>query len=566
MNQAERTKEHWKNWSSEGIFIPVKIEATGLGKAKKFPLVHEWQELEEAYEGHKWRWANGVGIVLPQDVFVLDIDDAEAALKAGLDLEMLREASGIHYTTISGGEHIWFFGESRFSYHSNPLPGVEFLTGLGTSGRYVVAGGSAGYRTPNFQAEPRQMSEQVVSHIQSIMRHFTPTQSTYGLGQRHPAVMSYAAKLRAQGFDGDKLAQSVIDFNNTHCVPPIGQHQDDPPNELQNIITKALKLKAGYSIGFQACFESVHQATQRANQDVLDIVSWGELEAEPIDWLIKPWIPQGYLTIIHATGGTGKTSTVMTLLYYLVTGRKFVVPSLVSCECQAKPCVCGVFGCERKVLYWTDESNYAKVLTPALEHMLRLDKKDAFEAKQRILFLKGRKDSETFILSEDLDLLIKSMRNSKYACVVIDPIAAIIPEADGMNNSVAVRKACAPLIAVANDTNTAIVGVHHDRKMIGLDDDYSERILGSVGWKNIPRSTLAITPCSSGGREGQLMMFQSKTNFARQDGAVFLQIEEYSNSLLDPPLSNESGVATFIGSEPGNVNELLKRYTSKDKP
>ena len=46
---------------------------------------------------------------------------------------------------------------------------------------------------------------------------------------------------------------------------------------------------------------------QNSSTTAIDIVSLDQIAMEPIDWLIKNWLPLGKLVLLAGQAGTGKT-------------------------------------------------------------------------------------------------------------------------------------------------------------------------------------------------------------------------------------------------------------------
>ena len=63
---------------------------------------------------------------------------------------------------------------------------------------------------------------------------------------------------------------------------------------------------------------------QNSTATVIDIVSLDQIAMEPIDWLIKNWLPLGKLVLLAGQAGTGKTQLAISIAAKLSAGLTLV--------------------------------------------------------------------------------------------------------------------------------------------------------------------------------------------------------------------------------------------------
>ena len=87
----------------------------------------------------------------------------------------------------------------------------------------------------------------------------------------------------------------------------------------------------------------------------LKIVAMSEVETEKVDWLWKPYIPYGKITIIQGDGGYGKTTMSLVIAAAVTTGG-----TLPSCDNNIEP---------SQVIIQNAEDNAADTIRPRLEQL-----------------------------------------------------------------------------------------------------------------------------------------------------------------------------------------------------
>jgi putative DNA primase/helicase len=91
-----------------------------------------------------------------------------------------------------------------------------------------------------------------------------------------------------------------------------------------------------------------------------------------------------------------------------------------------------------------------------------------------------------------------------------------------------VRQALKPIIAMAGELDVAIVGICHFRKG-GGDGKSGDRLLGSVAYRNLPRSVLYVLKDPD--NEAQRIVWHEKHNLSPQAPALSFMMQPRENSI-----------------------------------
>jgi putative DNA primase/helicase len=129
-----------------------------------------------------------------------------------------------------------------------------------------------------------------------------------------------------------------------------------------------------------------------------------------------------------------------------------------------------------------------------------------------------------FDLSQDIAHLETLCRDTQAVLVIIDPITAYLGNKSDGHSNTDVRRVLAPLAALAERCDVAVLAVTHDRKSGGAA---GERTLGSVAFIAAPRAVWAVT--SETGEDGKPMgkkiFTRIKGNLGPDPGGLAYEIE-----------------------------------------
>jgi hypothetical protein len=198
-----------------------------------------------------------------------------------------------------------------------------------------------------------------------------------------------------------------------------------------------------------------------------------EVEPERVSWLWDRRIPKGKLTIIDGDPGYGKSALTTDFAARVTVGRPW--PDGAPCEPGG-------------VVLMNAEDGLADTIRP------RIQAADADPSRVLALATDPDKDGVERFLSipEDIPIVERGIERVGAVLVVVDPLMAFLSGRVNANNDQEVRRALAPLAAMAERTGAAVVVVRHMNKAAGANTLY--RGGGSIGIIGAARSGLVVAP------------------------------------------------------------------------
>lgn len=206
-----------------------------------------------------------------------------------------------------------------------------------------------------------------------------------------------------------------------------------------------------------------------------------DVQVKGVDWLWKPYIPRGALTLLMGDGGYGKSWATCAIAADLSQGR--ALPGQ-----DALP--------PQKVLMIGAEDGLAQVIKPK---MIALDANmDNIRASDKGFVIDGKAIAH----------LVRHIEEYDAAVVFFDPMVVYMGGKIDMNRSNETRSVLTLLSEVAQNANVAIVAVHHVRK--SNEGSSQHKVMGSADFINGVRSGLLVDVSKA----GQRYMAHIKSNWA----------------------------------------------------
>ena len=202
------------------------------------------------------------------------------------------------------------------------------------------------------------------------------------------------------------------------------------------------------------------------------IIRWAsETEIKTVDWLWKPFIPYGKVTIIEGDGGEGKTTAILAVAAMLSSGIQ--PPALVNGHLETEQMTDPI-----TIFYASNEDEIADSTIPRFLRNGGVLSRFAYsgELKHHITL---NEDEITGIITET---------NAKL--FIIDPLQSFLPPGTHMGNVTQMRSIFTMLSNVAKSTGCAIVLVGHLNKNEASKDIH--RGLGSADIAASVRSILLV--------------------------------------------------------------------------
>ncbi len=223
----------------------------------------------------------------------------------------------------------------------------------------------------------------------------------------------------------------------------------------------------------------------------LKLTPLSEIEAEQIEWLWEPYLPQGKIVLLEGDPGIGKTWVALAICAKLV-GKGHIV------------------------VYASCEDGTADTLKPRVQGMeprLDLDRFLILEGKQ------GKNGITDVFTLKDISLLEQTIRAYRPSLVVLDPIQGFVGADVDMHRANEVRARLARVVRLAEKYGCTFVLVRHLAK--GKTERAIYRGLGSIDFSAVARSILLV-----GEKGGQKVMAHVKSSLREKGPSLAFEIIE----------------------------------------
>jgi hypothetical protein len=199
--------------------------------------------------------------------------------------------------------------------------------------------------------------------------------------------------------------------------------------------------------------------------------SLADVEAKPLEWYWRGWLPTRMLALLGGYGGDGKSTLLASLIATFSRGGKLP-------DGSRAPVV------NTLMLAAEDDAEYA--IRP------RLDRHRADVSRVHLLEGTRLGDGERawFDLRQDCSAMRDVIEARDIGLVVIDPLSSYMPKSD-RNSEGDVRDALSPLTTLMEATGVAVIGVLHVGKADG-GRRVMQRLMGSTAFTAMARSVWAV--------------------------------------------------------------------------
>ena len=200
-----------------------------------------------------------------------------------------------------------------------------------------------------------------------------------------------------------------------------------------------------------------------AKPETVKIIRMSDVKLTPVEWLWKPYLPFGKLSVLQGNPGEGKTYFAMHLTAACTNGK--LLPNMERME-------------PFNVIYQTAEDGLGDTVKPRLI--------EAGADLDRVLVID---DSEVQLTLSD-ERIERAIIENNARLVIIDPIQAYLGADVDMNRANEVRPIFMRLGQVAQRTGCAILLIGHLNKAAGMQS--LQRGLGSIDIAAAVRSVMFI--------------------------------------------------------------------------
>ena len=193
------------------------------------------------------------------------------------------------------------------------------------------------------------------------------------------------------------------------------------------------------------------------------VISMADVPLLEVDWLWKPYIPFGKVTIIQGNPGEGKTTLALRLASACSRGKAFH---------EMEPHE------PFNVIYQTAEDGLGDTIKPRLIEA---------EADLSRVFVIDEADKVLSLLDERIE---KAIKEKHARLIILDPLQGYLGTDTDMNRANEIRPIFRRLGEIAQETGCAVVLIGHLNKATGSGSAY--RGLGSMDFRAAARSVLLV--------------------------------------------------------------------------
>lgn len=264
------------------------------------------------------------------------------------------------------------------------------------------------------------------------------------------------------------------------------------------------------------------------------VVRLSDVQPERVSWIWPSFVPAGKLTLLVGDPAAGKSTIALDIAARL--SRGFSWPDGSGCAAIGNSLFCSL------------EDGLADTVRP------RLDAAGAECAKVLSIADMGHM-GEPLSLPDHVPALESIIREHEIALVILDPIKGFMSAGVNEWRDADVRRAIGPLLAMADRTGVAVLGILHLNKSAGAAAQY--RVSGSVAWNAAARSVLVAArhPESSDGENRVLASL--KSSLCAQPGSLAYRLVA----------ADAAGAAAVVwdGPERLTAGQLLAAQSTSDE-
>lgn len=316
---------------------------------------------------------------------------------------------------------------------------------------------------------------------------------------------------------------------------------------LTNALRKTKHENGSHRYGKTACTCPKSAQIQGNSMDTV-VQCMADVEPTTVEWLWRPWIPLGKLTILEGDPGVAKST--MTTDWAAVVSRGNHWPVTTVAGVPQRPDRAEPAG----VVLVGIEDDAEDTIVPRLI-AAEADLSRVFTMAQPI---DDQGNPVPFVIPEDIDRLRRAIEQTNARLVIIDPITAFLSTKQVKSgDDASTRQALMPLANMARETRCAIVLIRHLNKSAGMDAKH--RGSGSMAFTGLSRSVIIAAklkePDSSGATHA---IARTKGNLSRDPDAL-------GYVLKDAPGNPDIATMQWAGSLDIDADHLAGADSAKDK-
>ena len=346
-------------------------------------------------------------------------------------------------------------------------------------------------------------------------------------GERHKALYSIARTLGALVASGHLTREQIKAQLHAAAETNGLLAEDGDPNIAQTI-------EDGIAKGIADGPDPGHHETAERNPYTLTpsdgglpepdgyvLLTAANIRPEKVEWFYAGRVPLGSLTLLVGPPGLGKTT--------------------FACELGARGTRGELGGAAADVIFVSAEDSLANTLVP------RFNAAGADLARVRFMKIVNDGLEAGLTLPADIARLQHAVERTGANLIVLDPVVAHLSGDIDSHKDLSVRRALAPLAALAESTGAAVLGIMHLNKSPGTD--VVTRVGGSVAFTAAARSVLLLDSDPSAAEDSpERLLIHGKTNLGPPAVAVRLKVETRTITTEGEEIET-SGIA-WLGDDP----------------
>lgn len=288
-------------------------------------------------------------------------------------------------------------------------------------------------------------------------------------------------KLAAEGHTGWKDAVSEIE---NVWADEVSKRDKRGRAELRSEIFRSrtnalrkIKAKVEEKVNIGAAPVDAHTCPPQRNHNGPATQCLANVAPRAVRWLWKGWIPLGKVSIFEGESDVGKSTVTLDWAAIVSNGSRWpdTVISDKTLVSQHEP--------SDVVLVGIEDSNADTVVPRLIAAGADLNRVHALNRP-----VNSDGEPVPFTIPDDIDWLRQAVTETGATLVVIDPIAACLPENAKHGVDSSIRRILMSLVDLAEETGCAIVMIRHFNKAQGMNA--KNRGGGSVAYSALVRSVL----------------------------------------------------------------------------
>lgn len=268
--------------------------------------------------------------------------------------------------------------------------------------------------------------------------------------------------------------------------------------------------------------------------------SLADVKPTKVEWLWRPWLPLGKVSILEGEPDVGKSALSLTLSAIVSNGGEWpdsVVDGNVVPGIAAEAAGVVLVGVEDD-----DADTVVPRLIAANANLTRV------HTITQPLDAKG--NPTPFIIPDDVERLRRAVLETGAKLVIIDPITAFLSTSQvKAGDDPSTRQALMPLVAIATETGCAVVLVRHLNKATGMSAKH--RGSGTIAFTGVTRSVLVAGKLKEQTSDGPThAIARTKGNLSKEPMAIGYRLD----SAPDDP---DSPIVTWCGPLDMTADQLV---------